>query len=64
MANQTVGNVWGGAEWGSRRFTQFPPVTKVGRFLFATVRDRQDEIMDRYGDALMDAVDSAARKGG
>lgn len=66
--NQTVGNVVWGAEFGGgRRPTtrQFSPwrgnSTGAGYFLWPTVRDESAEIMDRYGDALMDAVDDAAR---
>lgn len=78
--SQTVGDVWAGAEFGGGKRARTPaggstlqfrpylpsPTGRGGSgyFLFPTVRDRQDEIMDRYGDALMDAVDSAARKGG
>lgn len=56
-----VGDVWGGAEFGSKRYRQFPAWTPRGRFLYATVEEMGDEIVDRYGDALMSAVDKAAR---
>jgi len=61
--NQTVGNVIWGAEWGSTRYRQFPPWSREGRFLWPTVDDQSDETMERYGEALMDAVDKAARRG-
>lgn len=60
-SRQTIGDVIWGAEWGSDRFAQFPPRSRDGRFLFRTVRAMGDGILDRYGDALMRAVDRAAR---
>lgn len=62
---QTIGDVIWGAEFGSDRFTQFRPWrgndTGAGYFLWPTVRAMSDEVMGRYGDALMRAVDRAAR---
>lgn len=55
--NQTVGNVWAGSEYGSRRFSQFQPVKRPGYFLWPTVEDMHDEIADRYGEALTKAMD-------
>lgn len=56
-----VGDVWGGAEFGSRRYRQFAPFTKGGRFLYPTISDESEAIMDAYGDALIRAIDKAAR---
>lgn len=65
-SRQTVGDVIWGAEFGSDRFRQFRPWRgnkgNAGYFLWPTVRDQSDEIIDRYGEALMDAVDKAARR--
>lgn len=60
-SRQTVGDVMYGAEFGSRRYRQFPPVTRPGRFLWRVVEDESAGITDAYGDALMRAVDKAAR---
>lgn len=64
---QTVGDVIWGAEFGSDRFRQFSPWRGndrgAGYFLWPTVRGEAPEIMDRYGEALMDAVDKAAARG-
>lgn len=65
---QTVGDVIWGAEFGGgrRRTTrQFAPWRGngegAGYFLFPTVRDMEDEVLERYGDAVMRAVDASAR---
>jgi hypothetical protein len=64
--NQTVGNVVWGAEFGSDRFPQFRPWRGnddgAGYFLWPTVRDDSDEIMERYDDAVMAAVDRVSRR--
>lgn len=60
-SRQTVGDIMYGAEFGSRRYPQFPPVTRPGRFLWRVVEDESSSITDAYGDALMRAVDKAAR---
>lgn len=61
---QTVGNVVWGAEFGSDRFRQFSPWrgndTGAGYFLWPTVRAESDSTIERYGDALIRAVDKAA----
>jgi hypothetical protein len=54
--HQTVGDIIWGAEFGSRRFSQFRPPVKPGYFLFATVKAESDEIDDEYSDALLDAL--------
>lgn len=59
--NQTVGNVIWGEEWGAKRYPQFPPPVKRGRMLWSTVADSYEESLDEWGDALMDAVDEAAK---
>lgn len=57
---QTVGDVIWGAEFGSDRFTQFSPWTGndtgSGRFLWPTVRALSDRMMDRWSEALRDAL--------
>lgn len=64
--SQTVGAVMWGAEFGSDRFRQFSPWrgsgTGAGYFLFPEVRAQSDAIMERWDEAFMDAVDSAARR--
>lgn len=64
--NQTVGNVVWGGEFGSAHHPQFNPwrgnKDGAGYALWPTVRDERDEIMDRYGDAAIKAVDKAARR--
>lgn len=65
-SRQTVGDVMWGAEFGSDRFRQFSPWggngETAGYFLWPTIRDESDGIMERYGDALMEAVDKAASR--
>lgn len=62
---QTVGDVMWGAEFGSGKHDQFSPwrgsADGAGYFLFPTVDAMADEIEDRYGDAILDAIDRAAR---
>lgn len=65
---QTVGDVIWGAEFGGGRrpsTRQFSPWRGngegAGYFLWPTVRENADETMERYGDALVKAVDRAAR---
>lgn len=45
-----------GAEFGSYRFKQFPPWrgndSAAGYFLYPTIRDRADEIVETYDDAI------------
>lgn len=67
--NQTVGNVvWGGEFGGGRsaRTRQFSPwrgnKEGAGYALWPTVRGESLAIMDAYGDALLGAVDRAARR--
>lgn len=64
-SKQTVGNVVWGGEFGSDRFRQFSPWRGngegAGYALWPTVRDESDDTIERYGDALMSAVDKAAR---
>lgn len=50
--HQTVGDVMWGANFGSRRYTQFPEVERPDHFLYRTVDVMSDDIMDRYGEAL------------
>lgn len=57
--NQTVGNIMWGAEFGSQRFSQFPPHQTRGRMLYATVDDQSEEMMQRWGDALGKALREA-----
>lgn len=63
--NQTVGNVIWGAEFGSGKHRQFDPWrgsgAGAGYFLWPTVAAMSDEIEERYGDAILDAIDKAAR---
>lgn len=47
-----VSDVMWGANFGAKRYPQFPPVVKPDHFLFATIADMRDDILDRYGDAL------------
>jgi hypothetical protein len=47
-----AGDLMYGANFGSRRYTQFPPVRKPDHFLYATIRRMGNTILDRYGDAL------------
>lgn len=68
-AEQTVGDVIYGAEFGGgRRPTtrQFKPWRgnkgDAGYFLWPTVRAEYDTVVERYGEALMRAVDKAARR--
>lgn len=67
-AKQAVGNVMWGAEFGGQRrptTQQFDPwrgnSTGAGYFLWPTIRGESASIVERYGDALMTAVDKAAR---
>jgi hypothetical protein len=53
---QTVGDVMWGAEWGSKRYTQFEAPVKRGRMLWSTVDEMSGEMMRRWGDALGDAL--------
>jgi hypothetical protein len=59
---QTIGDVIWGAEFGGRaRSTtmQFlPHKGTVGYFLWPTVRDRSDDMQERYSKALDDALES------
>jgi hypothetical protein len=63
---QTIGDVIWGAEFGSDRFRQFRPWrgngSLAGYFLWPAIRDDAADILDRYGEALMNAVDSTARR--
>lgn len=63
---QTVGDVMWGAEFGARRHRQFRPWRGSGQgagyFLWPTVRDQSDETIERYGEALLHAVDKSARR--
>lgn len=67
---QTIGDVIWGAEFGggARPTTrQFKPWrgndTGAGYFLWPTVRGDRDFIETAYGDAILEAIDDAARKG-
>lgn len=53
-----VGDVWGGAEFGSKRYRQFAPFNKRGRFMYPAVRDRGDEAVTRWLDALQASLES------
>jgi len=59
-ARQTIGDVIWGAEFGGkgRATTQqfLPHKGTAGYFLWPTVRDRSDEMQDRYSEALLDAL--------
>lgn len=63
---QTVGDVMWGAEFGARVHRQFQPWRGSGQgagyFLWPTVRDESDETIERYGEALLSAVDKSARR--
>lgn len=65
VKNQTIGNVMWGGEFGSDRHTQFSPwrgnKEGAGYALWPTIRGERDMIMDEYGDAILRAVDKAAR---
>jgi len=60
-SRQTIGDVIWGAEFGGQKRAttmQFlPHKGTVGYFLWPTVRDRSDEMQDRYSEALMDALE-------
>lgn len=60
--NQTVGNLIWGAEWGSRRFRQFPEPVKRGRMLWSTLHDEYEASMDAWGDAVLAAIDHASKR--
>lgn len=67
-ARQTVGDVIWGAEFGGQgrpTTQQFKPwrgsSTGAGYFLWPTVRDDRTFIEKEYGDALLEAIDEAAR---
>lgn len=67
--NQTVGDVMMGAEFGGQRrktTQQFDPWRgndeNAGYFLWPTIRAEYDTVVERYGEALKDAVDIAARR--
>jgi len=56
---QTVADVTMGAEFGGGkrpRTAQFMPVKRPGYFLYATVEDEADNIMESYSEALLDAM--------
>jgi hypothetical protein len=57
---QTIGDVIWGAEFGSTEHRQFQPWGH-GYFLWPTVEDSRQFIEDAYGDAILEAVDEAAR---
>lgn len=61
-ARQTIGDVIWGAEFGggARPSTlQFQPHKgRVGYFLWPTVRDRNQDIHERYSDALLKALEA------
>lgn len=60
--NQTVGNVIWGGEWGSDRHRQFSPWSREGYVLWPTIDAESDKTMERYGEALLRAVDKTASK--
>lgn len=69
--HQTVGDVMWGAEFGGQRrrtTQQFAPWRgngeDAGYFLWPTIRAEYDTVIERYGEALKDAVDRAAARGG
>ena len=59
-SRQTIGDVIWGAEFGggARESTRqfLPHKGQTGYFLWPTVRDRSDEMQDRYSEALLDAL--------
>lgn len=73
--NQTIGDVIWGAEFGgargtqsNRRTTQFRPWLgngdTAGYFLYPTVREMSDEMQERYGEAVVRAIDTTAKTKG
>lgn len=69
-ANQNVGDAMWGAEFGGQRrptTQQFRPWrgsgSGAGYFLYPAVRELADDMQDRYGDALLRAIDASARRG-
>ncbi len=58
---QTINDVWGGAEFGSKRHAQFRPWrgnrSGAGYFLYPTVRERGDEAFERWTEALQKSLD-------
>jgi len=68
-ANQTIGAAMWGAEFGGQRrptTQQFRPWrgsgNSAGYFLYPTVRAMSDQMQARYSDAIVEAIDNAARK--
>lgn len=59
-SRQTIGDVIWGAEFGgqgrSATMQFLPHLGQTGYFLWPTVRDRSDEMQDRYSEALLDAL--------
>lgn len=59
---QTINDVWGGAEFGSKRHRQFRPWLgngfSAGYFLYPTVRARGDEAFERWVGAVQAALDA------
>ena len=47
-----------GQEWGSKRYPQFPPPTDRGYFLWHTVEEQREEILEQYADVLHDELGS------
>lgn len=55
---QTIGDVMFGAEFGSGHFRQFSPWNSRGYFLYGTLAASTADNMDRYSEALDDALDA------
>lgn len=53
-AEVAMGNLW-----GSRRFPQFPPPKPGGYALFPTISDKDNEIVDVYGDLIEELLSKA-----
>jgi hypothetical protein len=50
--NTRAGQVFQGNQWGSVRYKQFPAPVEPDHGIFATIRDRRDDIEERYMQAL------------
>lgn len=61
-SRQTVGDVFFGTNFGSHKYTQFPPVTKPDRFLWKSIKDDGEYIRDEYLNALDEAIDTSVRE--
>jgi hypothetical protein len=53
-AEVAMGNLW-----GSKRYKQFPPPVDAGYALYPTLKAKNDEIVEAYGDLLDDLLKRA-----